>query len=163
MCVTTLAEYTAYLVLRCFHAEAYLGASISVSCATDSSIWLPKFYVTHTPLSNRLGCKIQEAQLLLCSSRRSETCGTEENGHQQSFAVRGLCIVWLPSTREYLFGFNASGHCLVRVRMLHYVRVGLRITITQSHMHAMQQTHTHKAVTRRVEAKKLLSRRRQSE
>ena len=27
----------------------------------------------------------------------------------------------------------------------------------------MQQTHTHKAVTRRVEAKKLLSRRRQSE
>ena len=37
------------------------------------------------------------------------------------------------------------------------------ITIIQSHMHTMQQTHTHKAVTGRVEAKKLLSCRRQSE
>ena len=52
---------------------------------------------------------------------------------------------------------------LVRVCMLHYLRVGSRITITQSHKHTMQQTHTHKAVTGRVEAKKLLSRRRQSE
>ena len=33
----------------------------------------------------------------------------------------------------------------------------LGITITQSHKHTMQQTRTHKAVTRRVEAKKLLS------
>ena len=51
----------------------------------------------------------------------------------------------------------------MRVRMLHYLRVGLRITITQSHTHTMQQTRMHKAVTLRVEAKKLLSRRRQSE
>ena len=72
-------------------------------------------------------------------------------------------IVWLPSTREHFFGFNASGHCLVRVRMLHYLLVGSSITITQSHTHTMQQTHMHKAVTGRVEAKKLLSRRRQSE
>ena len=50
------------------------------------------------------------------------------------------------------FGFNASGHCLVRVRMLHYLHIGLRITITQSHKHTIQQTHTHKAVTRCVEA-----------
>ena len=34
------------------------------------------------------------------------------------------------------------------------VRVGLRITIMQSHTHTMQQTRMHKAVTRRVEAKK---------
>ena len=47
--------------------------------------------------------------------------------------------------------------------MLHYLRVGSRITITQSHTHTMQDTHTHKAVTGRVEAKKVLSRRRQSE
>ena len=39
--------------------------------------------------------------------------------------------------------------------MLHYLRIGSRITITQMHMHTMQQTHTHKAVTGRVEAKKL--------
>ena len=35
--------------------------------------------------------------------------------------------------------------------------------IMQSLTHTMQQTHMHKAVTRHVEAKKLLSRRRQSE
>ena len=58
---------------------------------------------------------------------------------------------------------TASDHCLVRVRMLHYFRVGSRITITQSHMHTMQQTHTHKVVTGCVEAKQLLSRQRQSE
>ena len=51
----------------------------------------------------------------------------------------------------------------MRVRMLHYLRVGLRITITQMNTRTMQQTHTHKSVTGRVEAKKLLSRRRQSE
>ena len=46
--------------------------------------------------------------------------------------------------------------------MLHYLRISLRITITQLHMHTVQQTRMHKAVTQRVEAKKLLSRRRQS-
>ena len=46
--------------------------------------------------------------------------------------------------------------------MLHYLRAGLRITITQSYTLTMQQTHRHKAVTRRIEAKKLLSCRRQS-
>ena len=63
----------------------------------------------------------------------------------------------------WLQAFNASGHCLVHVRMLYYLRVGLRITITQSHTHTMQQTCTHKTVTRHAEAKKLLSRRRQLE
>ena len=37
------------------------------------------------------------------------------------------------------------------------------MAITRSHTHTMQQTHTHKAVTGRVETKKLLSRRRQSD
>ena len=51
----------------------------------------------------------------------------------------------------------------VCVRMVHYLHVGLRITITQLHTYTIQQTRTHKAVTLGVEAKKLLSRRRQSE
>ena len=59
---------------------------------SDRLIGLLEFYVTHMSLSDRPRCKIQEAQLLLCSSRWSETCGTEENGHQQSFAVRGLTL-----------------------------------------------------------------------
>ena len=61
------------------------------------------------------------------------------------------------------FCFNTSGHYLVRVHMLHYLRVGSRITIMQSHTHTMKQMHMHKAVTGHVEAKKLLSSRRQSE
>ena len=52
-----------------------------------------------------------------------------------------------------LFGFCASGHCLVRVRMLHYLHVDSRTTITQSHTHTMQQTHTHKTVTGHVKPK----------
>ena len=28
-------------------------------------------------------------------------------------------IIWLPLTREYFFGFNSSGHCLVLVQMLY--------------------------------------------
>ena len=40
---------------------------------------------------------------------------------------------------------------------------GSPITITQSHTHTMQQTHRHKVVTECTEAKKLLSRWRQSD
>ena len=54
-------------------------------------------------------------------------------------------VTFLASTRQ------VSG--LVRVRMLHYLRVGSRITITQSHTHAMQQMHTHKAATGRLKPK----------
>ena len=53
----------------------------------------------------------------------------------------------------FFFCFNASGHCLVRVRMFHSLCVGPCVTIMQSHKHIMQEMHTHKAVTRRVEAK----------
>ena len=49
--------------------------------------------------------------------------------------------------RVTFLGFNAPGHCLVRA---------------QAYTQIMQHTHTHKAVTVRVEAKKLPSRRRQS-
>ena len=77
-------------LLRCCHGEAYLGASISVLCATDRSIGLPELRHCKRSLSDEPGCKIPEAQLLLCSSTRSETCETEEKRHQQSFAVSGL-------------------------------------------------------------------------
>ena len=39
------------------------------------------------------GCNVLEAQLMLCGFRWSETCGTEENGHQRKFAVRGLLVM----------------------------------------------------------------------
>ena len=61
-----------------------------------------------------------------------------------------------------LFGFNAPDHCLVRACLLHCMRVRFRNGYTQAFAHLMQYTHTHKAVTGRIEAKKLLSRRRQS-
>ena len=50
----------------------------------------------------------------------------------------------------------------MRVRLLHCMRVRLRNGYTRAYAQMMQHTHTHKAVTGRVEAKKLLSRRRQS-
>ena len=75
---------------------------------------------------------------------------------------RKVPILRLPSTRENLFGFNAPGHCLVRACLLHCMRVRLRNGYTQAYAQIMQHTHTHKAVSGRVEAKKLLSRRRQS-
>ena len=81
------------------------------------------------------------------------------NSESQLKAIRSAYSL-IAFDERVTFGFSVSCHCLVRVRML---RIGLRITIMQSHTHTMQQTLTHKAVTRRVEAKKLLSRRRQSE
>ena len=53
------------------------------------------------------------------------------------------------------------GHCLVCVRFLHCMRVRLHNGYTRAYAQIIQHTHTHKAVTGRVEAKKLLSRRRQ--
>ena len=50
----------------------------------------------------------------------------------------------------------------MRVRLLHCMRVRLRIGYTRAYAQIMQHTHTHKAVTQGVEAKKLHSRRRQS-
>ena len=54
------------------------------------------------------------------------------------------------------------GHCLVHVRLMHCMRVWLRNGYTQAYVQVMQHTHSHKAVAGRAEAKKLLSRRRQS-
>ena len=56
------------------------------------------------------------------------------------------------------FWLQPPGHCLVRV-LLHCMRVRLRNGYTRVYAQIMQHTHMHNAVTRRVEAKKLLSRR----
>ena len=50
----------------------------------------------------------------------------------------------------------------MRACLLHCMPVRLRKGYTQAYMQIMQHTHTHKAVIGRVKAKKLLSRRRQS-
>ena len=60
------------------------------------------------------------------------------------------------------FWLQPSGYCLLRVRLLHCMHGRLRNGYTQAYAQIMQHTHTYKAVARRVEAKKLLSRRRQS-
>ena len=52
-------------------------------------------------------------------------------------------------------------HCLVRVRLLHCMRVRLCNGYTWTYVQIMQHSHMHKTVTGCVEAKKLLSRRRQ--
>ena len=56
-----------------------------------------------------------------------------------------------------------SCHCLVHLHILHSLHMRLAYNIMQSHPHTMQQMHMHKSETGRVEAKKLLSRRRSIE
>ena len=82
--------------------------------------------------------------------------------HQLYSLLAHCTILRLPSTREQRFDFNAPGHCLVRVRLLHCMHVRLCNGYTRAYAQIMQHTHTHKAVTGRVEVKKLLSRGRQS-
>ena len=50
----------------------------------------------------------------------------------------------------------------VRACLLHCMRVRLHNGYTQAYAQIIQHTHMHKAVTGRVEAKKLFSRRKQS-
>ena len=65
--------------------------------------------------------------------------------------------------REKHFDFDTLGHCLVRVCLLHCLRVGLRNGYTQAHAQTKQHAHMHKAVDMRVKAKILLSHQRQSD
>ena len=56
------------------------------------------------------------------------------------------------------FWLQSPLHCLVRVRLLHCMHVQLRNGYTRAYVQIMQHTYTLKAVTRRVDVKKLLSR-----
>ena len=60
------------------------------------------------------------------------------------------------------FWLQRAGHCHVHACLLHCMHAQLRNGYTQAYAQIMQHMHTHKAVTRHVEAKKLLSHRRQS-
>ena len=67
-----------WCLLHCCHAEAYLNTSISMPCATDRSIGLPEFYVTHTSLSGRQGCKIVVVQLQTVGNAELKKTGINE-------------------------------------------------------------------------------------
>ena len=86
---------------------------------------------------NALLCNTQQPCVLCNTTTCSKRCTS-------------WTIVWLPSTREELFGLNMPSHCLVRVRMLHFHAWGSHLTITQLHTHTMQQPHMHKAVSQKV-------------
>ena len=70
-------------------------------------------------------------------------------------------IVPLPSMRVS-FGFSAPGHCLVRACLLHCMRVRLPVGYMWTCAQITQHTQAHKAVTRRIKGKKLLSHQKQS-
>ena len=75
-------------------------------------------------------------KIALCHSQLGIVCYTPTKG------VNGYPILWLPSTREKLCGFNAPGHCLVHVCLLHCMRVRLRNGYTQAYVQIMQHMHT---------------------
>ena len=94
------------------------------------------------------------------SSHSSHSCSSHRGTASLETYLRLYCdCLWWESN---FFGFNAPVHCLVLVRLLHCMRVRLRNGYTRAYMQIMQHTHMHKVVAGRTEAKKLLSRRRQS-
>ena len=80
-----------WCLLCCCHGKAYLGTPISVLAQQIVRLGFLNFtsHIRHFQMDPDVKFR-KPNKLLLCSSRRLETCGTEENGHQRSFAVRGL-------------------------------------------------------------------------
>ena len=81
MCVTTLVYYTAYLaplaLFPCRGVSRRSDKRTVCNRSFDRASWTTSL---KTSLSDGPGCWDPEAQFLLSSSRRSETCGTEETG-----------------------------------------------------------------------------------
>ena len=81
VCVTTLVYYTAYLaplaLFPCRNVSRRTDKRTVCNRSFDRASWTTSL---KTSLSDGPGCWDPEAQLLLSSSRRSETCGTEETG-----------------------------------------------------------------------------------
>ena len=86
----------------------------------------------------------QSLAIYLMLKKKKKVCSFEETILYTLIAFNER-VTLLASTRR-VSGF-------VHVRMLHYLRLYSRITITQLHTHPMQQTHTHKAVTGRLKPK----------
>ena len=78
-----------WCLLRCCHAEAYLGALISVPCATDRSIGLPELHHCKRHFQTDPDVEIQKPNCC-CVAPDGRKHVKLKNVHQPSFAVRGL-------------------------------------------------------------------------
>ena len=109
-------------------------------------------------------------QYLQAESVKYDTCFQKSSylpwrlkfGHLGASGYQIYFSVYRVVNERVTFWLQPPSHCLMRVRLLHCMHVRLRNGYTWAYVQIMQHTLTHKAVTRRVEAKKLLSRRRQS-
>ena len=121
VCITSLrSTLRTYRLLHCFHTGAYIQC---VSGRIDKHtvqqiVWLT--FLNFTSLSDGPGCKVQEAQLLLCSSRWSETCGTEESGHQRSFADRPRGLVKFNCSKAGNYAHNSTQITFKDVKQIMY-------------------------------------------
>ena len=94
VCVTTLMYYTAYLaplaLFPCRGVSRRTDKRTVCNRSFDRASWTTSL---KTSLSHGPGCWDPEAQLLLSSSRRSETCGTEETGiNEVSLSGAWYCL-----------------------------------------------------------------------
>ena len=90
MCVTTLVYYTAYLaplaLFPCRGVSRRTDKRTVCNRSFDRASWTTSL---KTSLSDGPGCWDPEAQLLLSSSRRSETCWTEKKRASTKFRCQG--------------------------------------------------------------------------
>ena len=93
VCVTTLVYYTAYLaplaLFPCRGVSRRTDKRTVCNRSFDRASWTTSL---KTSFSDGPGCRDPEAQLLLSSSRRSETCGTEETGINE-VSLSGACFL----------------------------------------------------------------------
>ena len=99
----TPKQYATYLTTLALLPLRGISGSIDKRTVRNSisSIGLPE-------LSDDRMLNVQEAQLIWRGSRQSETCGTEEHGHQRSFTVRSLsrkllCCPHMKWIRGFIF------------------------------------------------------------
>ena len=103
VCVTTLVYYTAYLpplaLFPCRGVSRRTDKRTVCNRSFDRASWTTSL---KTSLSDGPGCWDPEAQLLLSSSRRSETCGTEETGINEVSLSGACCYCSTKTIRDRL-------------------------------------------------------------